>query len=160
MKCMMNKRQTGFWKEKPLQKMTRKEWELLCDGCGRCCLEKLKDAKNGKVYYTNLACRYLDLKTCRCTIYAHRTRIAPDCEWLNPFKIARFRWLPKTCAYRLVMETKDLAWWHPLISGDPETVHLAGISVKNIAVSSLGVPEDEYEDYILDNNLWAKSARI
>lgn len=154
----MDKVQMPFWKKKSLFEMTREEWELLCDGCGRCCLEKLKDHKTGKVYYTDLACRYLDLDTCRCRIYSNRTFLAPDCEWLIPDKILKYRWLPKSCAYRLLMEGKDLAWWHPLISGDSETVHLEGISVKGKAVPSIGISEAEFEKHIISDRIWARSA--
>ena len=149
-----------FWKVKRFEEMTRIEWESLCDGCGRCCLEKLKDNKTGKVYYTDLACRYLDLSTCRCTIYSFRTRLAPDCEYLVPHKVQKYRWLPKSCAYRLLAEGKDLAWWHPLVSGDRNTVHTEGISIRGKAVSALGVPETEFERHIVSGGIWAKSASV
>jgi uncharacterized protein len=147
-----------FWKKKSLMEMTRREWELLCDGCGRCCLEKLKDQKTGKIYYTDLACRQLDLFTCRCKIYSKRTLHMSDCEWLVPAKIKKYRWLPKSCAYRLIHEGKDLAWWHPLISGDPETIHREGISIRGKAISSIGIPEAEFEKHITSNGIWARSA--
>jgi uncharacterized cysteine cluster protein YcgN (CxxCxxCC family) len=154
----MDHLQIPFWKKKSVFEMTLQEWELLCDGCGRCCLEKLKDHKTGKVYYTDLACRHLDLYTCRCKIYSERTHLVADCEWLVPVKIKKYRWLPKSCAYRLIIEGKDLARWHPLISGDPETVHSEGISVRGKAVSSIGIPEDEYEKHITSNKIWGRSA--
>jgi len=154
----MDHLQTPFWKKKSVFEMTRQEWESLCDGCGRCCLEKLKDNKTGKVYYTDLACRYLDLFTCRCKIYFERTHLVTDCEWLVPAKIQKYGWLPKSCAYRLVIEGRDLASWHPLISGDPETVHNEGISIRGKAISSLGIPEAEFEKHITSNGIWARSA--
>lgn len=154
----MNKLFKPFWKRKSLSEMTRLEWESLCDGCGRCCLEKLKDYKTGKVYYTDLACRYIDLFTCRCKVYSERTKLVPDCEWLVPAKIRKYGWLPRSCAYRLIAEGKDLAWWHPLVSGDPETIHDEGISIRGKAVSSLGVSEQEYEHHITSNGIWARSA--
>lgn len=154
----MDHREIPFWKRKSLIEMTRQEWELLCDGCGRCCLEKLMDHKTGKVYYTDLACRYLDLETCRCRIYSSRTFLANDCEWLIPDKIQKYRWLPKSCAYRLLMEGKPLAWWHPLISGNPETVHLEGISVRGKAFSAAGISEEEFEKHIISDRIWGRSA--
>lgn len=150
--------QEPFWEKKSLLKMTRREWELLCDGCGRCCLEKLKDHKTGKVYYTNLACRYLDIDTCRCRVYSNRTHIVPDCEWLIPAKIRKYGWLPKSCAYRLIFEGKGLAWWHPLISGDPETVHSEGISIRGKVISSIGIPETDFEKHITSDGIWSRSA--
>jgi uncharacterized protein len=154
----MDDLQMPFWKKKSLFEMTRSEWELLCDGCGRCCLEKLKDNKTGKIYYTDLACRHLDLFTCRCKIYSKRTRQMSDCEWLVPAKIKKYGWLPKSCAYRLIHEGKDLAWWHPLISGNPETIHSEGISIRGKAISSINIPEDEFEKHITSNGIWARSA--
>ena len=123
-----------FWRRKTLAEMTRGEWESLCDGCAKCCLDKLQDEDTGEISYTEVACRLLDLGTCRCTDYANRKRFVPDCVVLTARTVARLTWLPSTCAYRLVSEGKDLEWWHPLVSGDPETVHRAGISVRGRAV--------------------------
>ena len=123
-----------FWRRKTLAEMTRSEWESLCDGCAKCCLDKLEDDDTGEIQYTEVACRLLDLGTCRCTDYSNRTRFVPDCVVLTPRTVARLTWLPSSCAYRLVSEGKDLAWWHPLVSGDPETVHRAGVSVRGRAV--------------------------
>ncbi|MCW3473425.1 YcgN family cysteine cluster protein [Limobrevibacterium gyesilva] len=124
-----------FWKTKRLSEMTRAEWESLCDGCGRCCLHKLRFEETGDLAFTNVACRLLDLKSCACGDYAHRRERVPDCVHLTPAELQTIDWLPPTCAYRRVAEGKDLAWWHPLVSGDPETVHTAGISVRGRAVS-------------------------
>lgn len=118
------------------------------------------DHKTGKVYYTNLACRYLDLLTCRCKVYSNRTFLVPDCEWLIPDKIQRYRWLPKSCAYRLLMEGKNLAWWHPLVSGNTETVHIEGISVRGKVISSADVCEEDFEKHIISDRIWARSAGI
>ena len=123
-----------FWRRKTLAEMTRSEWESLCDGCAKCCLDKLEDEDTGEIQYTEVACRLLDLGTCRCTDYANRKRFVPDCVVLTPRTVARLSWLPSSCAYRLVSEGKDLEWWHPLVSGDPETVHRAGVSVRGRAV--------------------------
>ena len=123
-----------FWRRKTLAEMTRGEWESLCDGCAKCCLDKLEDDDTGEISYTEVACRLLDLGTCRCTDYSNRTRFVPDCVVLTPRTVARLTWLPSSCAYRLISEGKDLEWWHPLVSGDPETVHRAGVSVRGRAV--------------------------
>src|SRR4051794_37791368 len=114
--------------------MTRAEWESLCDGCGRCCLHKLRDDETERLAFTEVACRMLDTESCRCKDYPNRRRHVPDCVKLTPAKVAQVDWLPPSCAYRLVAEGRDLFWWHPLISGDPETVHRAGVSVRGRAV--------------------------
>ncbi len=123
-----------YWRTKTLEEMTRAEWEALCDGCARCCLLKLEDEDTGEIAYTDIACRLLDTGTCRCTRYRQRLRLVPECVDLTPRQVRRLGWLPSTCAYRLVAEGRDLAWWHPLVSGDPETVHRAGISVRGRVV--------------------------
>lgn len=133
-----------FWK-KPLDSLTKTEWEALCDGCGRCCLVKLEDEDNGDIHYTNIVCRLFDGASCRCRDYANRSRLVPDCVILSRENVREIGWLPPTCAYRLRGEGKDLEWWHPLVSGSPDTVHEAGISVRGRA----GPSEDEValEDY-------------
>ncbi|KAF1854344.1 hypothetical protein Lal_00045021 [Lupinus albus] len=102
-----------FWKRKTLAQLDQEEWESLCDGCGLCCLQKLEDEDDGAVYYTRIACKLLDLKTCRCTNYPKRRDFVPDCIQLTPAQADEFRWLPPTCGYRLVAEGKDLPPWHP-----------------------------------------------
>jgi hypothetical protein len=133
-----------FWRVKPLTALTRDEWESLCDGCGKCCLHKLEDADTGDIHYTNVACRLLNPGTCRCDKYSTRKRFVPDCVSLTPEAAGSLSWLPSTCAYRLLAEGKALAWWHPLVSGDPNTVHQAGISVRGRCVpeSRAGMLED------------------
>ena len=123
-----------YWRTKTLEEMTRAEWEALCDGCARCCLLKLEDEDTGEIAYTDIACRLLDTGTCRCTRYRQRLRLVPECVDLTPEQVRRLGWRPSTCAYRLLAEGRDLAWWHPLVSGDPETVHKAGISVRGRVV--------------------------
>ena len=124
----------AFWREKPLSAMTRREWESLCDGCGRCCLHKLRD-DGGEISFTNVACRLLDLKSCQCSDYANRRARVHDCVQLTPAKLKTVDWLPPSCAYRLLSEGKDLYWWHPLISGTPDTVRQAGVAINGRALS-------------------------
>lgn len=135
-----------FWKTKRLDEMSRREWESLCDGCGKCCLHKLEDEATGAIAVTDVACAWLDVRTCRCTDYRNRQRNVPDCVKLTPQAIPKLAWLPETCGYRLVHEGKDLEWWHPLVSGDPETVHAAGMSVRGGAVSENAV--DDLEEHV------------
>ena len=124
-----------FWKTTPLDQMTREQWEALCDGCGRCCLHKLRDEDTDAVSHTNVACRLLDTETCRCTHYAIRQQRVPDCVSLTPADLDTIDWLPPSCAYRLLAEGRELRWWHPLVSGDPATVVHSGASVRGRAVS-------------------------
>ena len=122
-----------FWTTKTLAEMTPQEWESLCDGCGRCCLHKLRDETDA-LSYTNVSCRLLDTDTCRCSDYPRRQRRVPDCVSLTPAALAEIDWLPPSCAYRRVAQGRGLAWWHWLVSGDPDTVHTAGISVRGRVV--------------------------
>jgi uncharacterized cysteine cluster protein YcgN (CxxCxxCC family) len=124
-----------FWLAKPLATLSRDEWESLCDGCGRCCLHKLEDPDSGEIHYTNVACRLLNLGSCTCRDYAGRRKHVPDCVELTADLVPTLAWLPSTCAYRLLAGGSDLPWWHPLVSGDPDSVHRAGISVRGRAVA-------------------------
>ncbi|WP_221794865.1 YcgN family cysteine cluster protein [Oceanobacter mangrovi] len=141
--------QAFFWQRKTLAEMSREEWESLCDGCGRCCLHKLQDDDTDEVYYTDIHCRYMQRDNCRCTVYLERQKKVPNCVWLTPEQASEFHWLPETCAYRLLAEGYPLFDWHPLISGDPDSVHKAGISIANAGVPDDKVPEDEWEDHII-----------
>jgi uncharacterized cysteine cluster protein YcgN (CxxCxxCC family) len=138
-----------FWKQKTLDQMSVPEWESLCDGCGRCCLNKLEDWDTGEVEFTNIACRLLDGETCRSRDYPNRQTHVPDCIGLTPETVRGITWLPPTCAYRLIDEGRDLYWWHHLVSGDPETVHEARISVRGRTVPEEGVAVEDFEDYIV-----------
>ncbi len=132
--------------------MTAGEWESLCDGCGKCCLNKLEFEDTGEIAFTNVACKLLDLHSCRCSDYRNRRKFVPDCVKLSPRNIEKIQWMPSSCAYRLLSEGKPLFDWHPLISGDPESVHKAGISMRGRAVPEtiLNAELDGLEDYVLD----------
>lgn len=128
-----------FWKEKKLAQMTAAEWESLCDGCGRCCLVKLEDEDTGQIHFTDVACLLFDGSTCRCGDYKNRTKKVSDCVKLTPQNVGELNWLPHTCAYRQLAEGRPLEWWHPLVSGDRETVVQAGISMRGKTISESDV---------------------
>lgn len=140
-----------YWQRIALKDMTANEWEALCDGCGKCCLNKLEDPETNEIAFTRVACRLLDGDTCRCAQYDIRKQFVPDCVVLKPSKIADIAyWLPETCAYRLLHEGKRLYDWHPLISGRADSVHDAGISVRGWTVPEFEVPEEEWENYLIE----------
>ncbi len=124
-----------FWREKTLAEMSRAEWEALCDGCGRCCLHKLRDEATDELSFTNVACRLLDVTTGRCSSYKNRREFVPDCVQLTPKRLRSIDWLPPSCAYRLIAEGKNLPAWHPLRSGRAESVVEAGASVAGRCIS-------------------------
>ena len=138
-----------FWRTKTLAQMSAVEWESLCDGCGRCCMVKLEDEDTGELHQTRLACLLLDCGSCRCRDYPDRHAKVPDCVVLTPENVSELKWLPETCGYRLIAEGKPLAWWHPLVSGDPATVHQSGVSVRGFARSETGIAERDYWRYIV-----------
>ena len=140
---------TGFWRDKTLEEMSPDEWEALCDGCARCCLNKLEDADTGVIEWTNVACLMLDEAACRCRDYDDRRKTVSDCVQLTPQAVRTLTWLPQTCAYRLIAEGRDLYWWHYLVSGDRDTVHQAGISVRGRTVSENDVPVEDLEEFIV-----------
>ncbi|ALP51829.1 hypothetical protein Tel_01010 [Candidatus Tenderia electrophaga] len=146
----MAKPKTHFWQHKTLDQMSRREWESLCDGCGRCCLNKLEDDDSGAIFYTDVACKLLDSDSCRCRHYRQRVRHVPDCLVLDMDHPEYFKYLPDTCAYRRLYEGKSLPDWHPLLSGDPGSVHRAGISVRGRCISEEQIHPDALEDHIIE----------
>lgn len=140
-----------FWEDKPLEALDRGEWEALCDGCGKCCVHKLEDDETGELYPTNVACKLLDRHSGRCSDYRHRRAYVPECVRLTPKLLKSLDWLPESCAYRLRSEGKPLFDWHPLVSGDPESVHRAGQSVRGWTVSEFEA--GDLESHIVDRTL-------
>lgn len=138
-----------FWQTKSLQQMNQAEWEALCDGCGRCCLNKLEDEDTGEIYFTNVSCQLLNTNTCRCQNYGKRERLMPDCLILSADKPEVFEIMPSTCAYRLLSLGKPLPDWHPLVSGDPDSVATAGISVAGKVVSEEFIHRKQLVEHII-----------
>lgn len=146
----MTDTRTPFWKNKTLAEMTPAEWESLCDGCGRCCLLKLEDEDTNALYYTNIACHLLDDESCRCSDYANRVQRIPECLVIQHDNPEHMEIMPTTCAYYLLAKGEDLPDWHPLVTGDPDSVHQAGISVLGKVVSELYIHPDQLTDHIID----------
>lgn len=140
-----------FWKTTPLVDMSTAEWESLCDGCGRCCLFQLEDEESGDLVFTDVVCRLLDQGVCRCTRYESRKDHVPDCMVMNPENVVECaEFAPPTCAYRLLVEGRDLPSWHPLVSGDPESVHKAGISIRGRVISETEAADIDLQDRVVD----------
>jgi len=141
-----------FWKTKCLDEMTREEWESLCDGCAQCCVIKFEDEDTGRIYTTNVVCEYLEIYHCRCTRYSERSVLVPTCVTLTPELAGSLAWMPESCAYRRLAEGRDLPLWHPLVSGNPDAVHKAGMSVRGNVVSGRDVDEEDLPDYVVDDD--------
>jgi uncharacterized protein len=141
-----------FWKCKSLNEMTPTEWESLCDGCAQCCIIKFEDEDTGRIYHTNVVCELLDIYHCTCTRYPERSVLVPTCLTLTADLVKELKWMPETCAYRLLAEGKDLPDWHPLVSGDANSVHAAGASVRAKVISAKDVDEEDLPDYVTDDD--------
>ena len=137
-----------FWEEKALSEMSREEWESLCDGCGKCCLHKLEDADTGEIHHTDVACRFLDPKTIQCGKYLTRQRYVGNCVVMTPELLESLPWMPSTCAYRLLYEGKPLPRWHHLVSGNRNTIHEQGHSIKGRSVDERVA--GDFEDHLVD----------
>ena len=143
-----------FWERIALDKMSADEWEALCDGCGKCCLNKLEDEDTGEIAFTRVACRLLDDDSCRCAHYEARKTLVPECLVLTPKSLPDIAYfMPRSCAYRRLFEGRGLADWHPLVSGDADGVHRAGRSVRGMTVSEFDTPIEEWEDYLIDEEV-------
>ena len=132
-----------FWEAKRLEQMTVQEWESLCDGCGLCCLVRFEDEDTGEIVPTRVHCQLFDEHLCRCKDYPNRKKTVPDCIKLTPWNIEDLEWMPPSCAYRRLHEDKPLPLWHPLITGDPESVHRAGVSIRGQTISESALADDE-----------------
>jgi len=150
----------AFWDDKSLEEMTSAEWEALCDGCGRCCLMKLEDEDTGEIYNSDVRCRLLNGDTCKCSDYPNRQAKVKDCIKLTPANVTEIDWIPRSCAYRRIAECRGLAWWHPLVSGDPETVVAAGISVRGRTVSEGEVEPGTWEEHVADWPAWEPAEEL
>ena len=146
---MIAKRREPFWKVTPLEQMSPTEWESICDGCGKCCLQKLQDDETDEIYYTNLSCHQLNTKTCQCKVYETRQIKVPTCITLTPEQIDEFKWLPDTCSYRVLQETNELPNWHPLIVGNNTEMLSQGLTVQHYAVNENSVDEEDWETHII-----------
>ncbi|MCX8956167.1 YcgN family cysteine cluster protein [Erwinia psidii] len=141
--------ESPFWQRKTLEQMTDEEWESLCDGCGQCCLNKLQDADTDEIYFTNVACNQLNIKTCQCRHYERRFEYEEDCIKLTRENLPTFSWLPPSCAYRVLAEGKHLPVWHPLRTGSKAAMHAQRISVRHIAVRESEVTD--WEEHIINH---------
>ena len=138
-----------FWKTKNMAEMSRTEWESLCDSCGKCCCIRLEDEDTGQIYITDVACKLFNPQTCRCSDYANRSKLVPDCVTLSPVNVSQLHWMPQTCAYRLISEGKDLPEYHHLVSGSRDTIHQVGMSVQEAVTSEILVKDDEIHTRIV-----------
>ena len=139
----------NFWKGKTLEQLSNEEWEALCDGCGQCCLYKLEDEDSSDLYLTNVVCRFFDQQTCQCRVYAERHQAVPTCVQLTPQNVLELKWIPPTCAYKLLAEGKPLPKWHPLISDDRQSIQETEFFVGGRVISESDVDMDDLENYVI-----------
>ena len=140
--------QLPWWEEKSLNEMTRDEWEQICDHCGKCCLHKLEDEDDGTVYYTDVACSLVDSENCCCTDYQNRRVRVPDCLQLTVGNLDQIQWMPPSCSYRVLKEGRKLADWHHLVTGDKNSIHQAGKSIKGRYIDESDV--DDLEEHVVE----------
>ncbi len=138
----------NFWETKKLSQMSTDEWESICDGCGKCCLNKLEDEDSGEIFFTSVVCDLINLDSCQCTRYSERTTLVPECLDLKQHDFAEYNWLPATCAYRLLIDGKPLPSWHPLVSDNLDSVKTAGVSISSYAMKESEI--DNLEDHIIE----------
>jgi uncharacterized cysteine cluster protein YcgN (CxxCxxCC family) len=138
----------NFWETKKLAEMTPKEWESICDGCAKCCLNKLEDEQSGEIFFTSVVCELIDLESCRCTQYQKRTVLVPECIDLTQHDFSEYTWLPDTCAYKRLNDGKTLPSWHPLITGNPDSVFNVGASIRSFAIKESQA--DDLENHIIE----------
>jgi len=146
---MIAKRYEPFWKTTAMSQLSAPEWESICDGCGKCCLQKLEDEETDNVFYTNLACEQLNIGACQCKVYETRQEKVASCITLTADQVEAFDWLPDTCSYRVLHETGDLPNWHPLVTGSNKEMLRQGLSVRHYAVSENNVAEEDWETHII-----------
>lgn len=137
-----------FWEYKTLSRMSDKEWESLCDGCGKCCLNKLIDDETEELHFTNVACHLLHTKSCQCRKYDQRFKLVSDCVKVSLDDIQQFHWLPSSCAYRRLAEGKPIPEWHPLITGSQSAMHKGGFSVRGKVISESAIDPEKLGEYI------------
>lgn len=143
--------QKQFWKNKSLFEMSHQEWESICDGCGKCCLQQLQDEDTGELVFTDVACDLFEQQSCRCTDYENRSQKVPNCMTMNKdnvFECAEFA--PPSCSYRLLLQGDDLPEWHHLVSGDADMIHQTGNSVSGKVRLQREIDQNEIEDYIVE----------
>jgi uncharacterized cysteine cluster protein YcgN (CxxCxxCC family) len=140
---------SNFWKGKTLNQLSTEEWEALCDGCGQCCLYKLEDEDSGDLYLTNVVCRFLDQKTCQCQVYLERHQAVPTCVQLTSQNVLELKWIPPTCAYKLIAEGKPLKKWHPLVSGNRKCIQGTEFYIGDRVISESEVDMDDLENYVI-----------
>jgi uncharacterized protein len=139
----------NFWKGKTLEQLSPEEWEGLCDGCGQCCLYKLEDEDSGDLYLTNVVCRFLDHQTCQCQVYTDRHQAVPTCVQLTPKNVLELKWIPPTCAYKLIAEGKELPEWHPLVCGERVSLRKTEFFIGDRVISETEADMDDLENYVI-----------
>lgn len=146
--CVKSGLRSKFW-QLPLTDLNDSEWEALCDGCGRCCLHKLQDEEDNQLYYTDVACKLLNLETCQCKHYTDRIKYVPDCMSIREEGQAVYALLPSSCAYRLRNENQPIPLWHPLLTGSSDAMHTLGISIRGQVISEETIEDDAIEERII-----------